>query len=68
MLSRCRAFTAASERGRRRNRHHTTFESGLADPELAQIDFDLCQRAAQVGRLLRGQAAVLVEIERPVSH
>jgi hypothetical protein len=50
------------------HRHHAVFEFGLPLAQFPYMGFDVGQRAAQIGRLLRGHAAMLVEIDRAVSH
>src|SRR6266702_1447151 len=52
----------------RGHRHHAVFAIGLARAQLTDMGLDLGQRAAQIGRLLGGHAAMLVEIDRNVRH
>lgn len=54
--------------GRRGHGHHAVFEIGLALAQIPDLGLDLAQGAAQVGGFLRGHAAVLVEIDRLLSH
>ena len=49
-------------------RHHAVFEIGLALAQLLDMGLDVGERAAQIGRLLRGHAAMAVEIDRDVGH
>jgi hypothetical protein len=44
------------------------FDGRLPIAQVARIGLDISENAPDIGRLLRGHAAVLVEIERLVRH
>src|ERR1700756_923074 len=54
--------------GRGGNRQQLVFNNGLPIAQIPCVLFNLSQRATKVGCLLSSHAAVLVEIERFVSH